>query len=236
MPVLRLVLHPENYIMVNLCPLLYLSLLGKIKDLERAICNSIEVRHLETDFLYRCKATMSLLHQGFGCKHILMKKSNLKHSSCYLKEALYYDFGTLSFDNAPIHQCRFHTINELLIFMLKYVYSDPSERLSLAKCFKLLWRILPFSYIRVQEIQNLFQLENNKELCSFNCLETLKHCCQVYVKDFPFMSVGEIMPRSLEHSCRCKIRKILMRNKRWPDGINELQLPAVLEAYVKLRC
>lgn len=175
-----------------------------------------------------------LLHQGFGCEHIKMVEGFVTRLYCNV--LCINCCGNSSCENAnKFYHERAHLINEVILFLLKFVVSSSKRvRLNMLCCFRDVWRVYAVPYIRIQEITNIFKTGDLTEYCPQHCLEHIIFCCKLYVQELPEIAVGPVTPRSLQHLSRCAIRYSLMNSGFWPNGLKRLRLPTTIEAYLRL--
>ncbi|KAF8792477.1 hypothetical protein HNY73_004067 [Argiope bruennichi] len=128
-----------------------------------------------------------------------------------------------------------------LIIMNSTHYSN-NGLLTLTKdqkeCFRLIWRAIPEAFVKFAEMglsitAEYFHLAQHGILEPVRYEENTKSCI-MYEMCFKDMASGAREPRSLQHLCRCTVRKSLRESWNLPHGIYKLGLPKILELYLNL--
>ncbi|KAF8766621.1 hypothetical protein HNY73_019668 [Argiope bruennichi] len=116
--------------------------------------------------------------------------------------------------------------NHLLLQIFWIYLTQWEDKPAAYEALRLIWNSIPHPYITFDEVQKAY-----REILSS---EEIEDIYEFYVE-----AVGEgtskIQPRSLKQYCRTAIRRILWQNNQWlPNGIQQIQLPKKLQAFLNL--
>ncbi|KAF8792683.1 hypothetical protein HNY73_004253 [Argiope bruennichi] len=126
-------------------------------------------------------------------------------------------------------------INEVIVFLMRLSTIVAKEKRSkLIHCFNYLWKSRSTPYVKVNEISEIINTEWFNKNCPYKCWLKLRPLCDDYIAEFRDISQGLVQPRSLKHLSRCAVRKSVMRSYFWKNGIDELDIPEELKAYLNL--
>ncbi|CAL1269450.1 unnamed protein product [Larinioides sclopetarius] len=108
------------------------------------------------------------------------------------------------------------------------------KRSKLIHCFNYLWKSRSTPYVKVNEISELINTEWLNKNCPYKCWLKLRPLCDDYKAEFGDIAQGLVQPRSLKHLSRCAVRKNAMVSYLWKSGLDDLEIPEELKAYLHL--
>ncbi|GBM77350.1 hypothetical protein AVEN_52720-1 [Araneus ventricosus] len=250
MYVIKIKLHHGTIIYYYACPVAYSAINGDKNSLECLLRYGFEVNEYQMEkfnrqslnpLKLRCtlalKDTVRYGYSRYGFSY-QTDKGGTTTKSGYHPECCNSCNLTNKFNDDDVHiyqSSRRSIINEVIVFLMGLSTAETKEkRYKLIHCFNYLWKARSTPYVKVNEISELINTEWFNKNCPYKCWLKLRPLCDDYVAEFGKIAQGLVQPRSLKHLSRCAVRKNVTRSYFWKSGIDELEIPRELKAYLNL--